>query len=42
MMRVYVGKNLTRKQALSKAIKKYKQDARGFSYDKKTGFAVIL
>lgn len=41
-MRILVGKNLTRKEALSKAMKKYKQDARGFSYNKKTGWAVIL
>lgn len=40
--RVNVGKGLSREDALRKALNKSRGDFRGFSYDKKTGIAVLI
>lgn len=37
--RLYVGKGLSRAEALRKCVGRWKHDHRGFTYDPKTGYA---
>lgn len=39
---IQLEKGLTRKEALTLASKKLKGDARGFTYDEKTGIATFI
>lgn len=40
--KVYVGKGLTRKEAVAKVATKATHDYRGVTYDKKTGYAKYI